>query len=69
MERLRRGGWDVVILDVFMPGRSGTEVLDEIRQHYPRLPVLVLSSAPEEQMAIRVLKAGPERYLNKAGRT
>jgi DNA-binding NarL/FixJ family response regulator len=65
LECLRQEGWDVVILDVFMPGRSGTEVLDEIRQNYPKLPVLVLSSAPEEQLGIRVLKAGASGYLNK----
>jgi two-component system, NarL family, invasion response regulator UvrY len=65
LEFIRQGGWDVVILDVFMPGRSGTEVLDEIRQNYPRLPVLVLSSAPEEQLGIRMLKAGASGYLNK----
>jgi DNA-binding NarL/FixJ family response regulator len=65
MECIRQGGVDAVILDVFMPGRSGTEVLDEIRHNYPQLPVLVLSSAPEEQMGVRVLKAGASGFLNK----
>ncbi len=41
------------------------EVLSEVRQRYPRLPVLVLSSAPEQQLAVRVLKAGADGYLNK----
>jgi len=57
--------WDALILDIFMPGRSGLEVLQELRRQHSRLPVLVLSSAPEEQMAIRVLKAGASGYLNK----
>lgn len=62
---LARRRWDLLVLDIFMPGRGGLEVLRETRQQYPRLPVLVLSSAPEEQMAVRVLKAGAGGYLNK----
>ena len=65
LELLSRHPWDVMVLDIFMPGRSGLEVLHEVRQQYPSLPVLVLSSAPEEQMALRVLKAGASGYLNK----
>jgi len=57
--------WDVVITDISMPGRSGLEVLQQIRQHYPKLPVLVLSVYPEDQYAIRVMKAGASGYLNK----
>ena len=62
---LARHSWDVLVLDIFMPGRTGLEVLHDVRTHYPKLPVLVLSSAPEEQLAIRVLKAGANGYLNK----
>ena len=62
---LRERSWSVLVLDVFMPGRNGLEVLQEVRQNFPRLPVLVLSSAPEEQLALRVLKAGATGYLNK----
>jgi two-component system, NarL family, invasion response regulator UvrY len=62
---LRQHRWDVLILDIFMPGRSGLDVLLDVRRQHPRLPVLVLSSAPEEQMAVRVLKAGASGYLNK----
>jgi DNA-binding NarL/FixJ family response regulator len=62
---LSRRGWDVLVLDIFMPGRSGLEVLHDVRRHHPDLPVLVLSSAPEEQLAVRVLKAGASGYLNK----
>jgi two-component system, NarL family, invasion response regulator UvrY len=65
LECLRKLHWDVLILDVFMPGRSGLDVLQEVRQTQPELPVLVLSSAPEEQLAVRVLKAGASGYLNK----
>jgi two-component system invasion response regulator UvrY len=57
--------WDILVLDIFMPGRSGLEVLHEARRDYPQLPVLVLSSAPDEQLAIRVLKSGARGYLNK----
>lgn len=55
--------WSVVITDLSMPGRSGLEALQQIRQDYPKLPVLVLSIYPED--AIRVLKAGAAGYLNK----
>ncbi|PWU09221.1 MAG: DNA-binding response regulator [Verrucomicrobia bacterium] len=65
LERVRQQAWDVVLLDIFMPGRNGLEVLDEIRQSDKPSPVLVISSAPEEQMARRVLKAGASGYLNK----
>lgn len=57
--------WDVVITDLSMPGRSGLDALRQIRETYPKLPVLVLSMHPEDQYAIRVLKAGASGYLNK----
>lgn len=57
--------WDVVVLDVSMPGRSGLEALAEIRKSKPRLPVLVLSMHPEDQFAMRVLKAGASGYMTK----
>lgn len=65
LEHLSQQKWDALVLDVFMPGRSGLEVLHEVRKHHPHLPVLVLSSAPEEQLAVRVLSAGASGYLNK----
>jgi DNA-binding NarL/FixJ family response regulator len=64
-DRLASEPWDALVLDIFMPGRGGLEVLQDLRRLHARLPVLVLSSAPEEQMAIRVLKAGASGYLNK----
>lgn len=57
--------WDVVILDISMPGRSGLDVLKEIRKHRPNLPVLVLSIHPEDQFAVRVLRAGAAGYMTK----
>ena len=65
LDCLARQRWDVLVLDIFMPGRSGLDVLCAVRQQYPDLPVLVLSSAPEEQLAVRVLKGGARGYLNK----
>lgn len=57
--------WDLVITDIVMPGRSGLDILNEVRKHSPQLPVLVLSMFAEEQYAMRVLKAGASGYLNK----
>jgi two-component system, NarL family, invasion response regulator UvrY len=57
--------WDVVITDLSMPGRSGLDALHQIKQQLPKLPVLILSIHPEEQYAIRVLKAGASGYLSK----
>lgn len=56
---------DVVLLDLSMPGKDGMETLKEIKQEQPRLPVLILSMYPEDQYAIRALKAGASGYLNK----
>jgi len=61
--------WDLVILDVTMPGRSGLEALKDIKLAKPRLPVLVLSMHPVDQFAIRVLRAGAAGYLNKDSAT
>jgi DNA-binding NarL/FixJ family response regulator len=57
--------WDTVISDISMPGRSGLEILREVRLDQPKLPFLILSVHPEDQYAIRVLKAGASGYLNK----
>jgi two-component system, NarL family, invasion response regulator UvrY len=57
--------WDVVVLDITMPGRSGLDVLQEIKRSKPRLPVLVLSMHPENQFAVRVLKSGASGYMTK----
>lgn len=57
--------WDVVISDLSMPGRSGLDALQQIKQIQPNLPVLILSIHPEDQYAIRALKAGAAGYLSK----
>lgn len=57
--------WDIIVLDISMPGRSGVEVLKELKQVCPRIPVLILTGHPEEQYAIRVLRAGAAGYMNK----
>jgi two-component system invasion response regulator UvrY len=57
--------YDVLLLDIDMPGRSGLDALKELRAHQPKLPVLVLSIHSEEQYASRVLKAGAAGYLMK----
>lgn len=57
--------WDIVVLDISMPGMDGIEVLKEIKRLRPRLPVLMLSMHPEEQYAIRSIRAGASGYLTK----
>ncbi len=58
--------WDIVLLDINLPGRNGFEVLEEIRRLCPRTPVVVLSAYPEEEFALRALKLGASGYLNKS---
>jgi DNA-binding NarL/FixJ family response regulator len=57
--------YDLVVLDIKMPGKSGLDVLKEIKQQQPKLPVLILSMHPEEQFAIRAIRAGAAGYLTK----
>jgi DNA-binding NarL/FixJ family response regulator len=57
--------WDVVICDLSMPGRSGLDALHQLKQASPKLPVLIMSMHPEDQYALRVLKAGASGYLGK----
>jgi DNA-binding NarL/FixJ family response regulator len=65
LTRVWKEKWDVVLLDITMPGRSGLEVLKEIKRSRPKLPVLILSMHPEDQFAVRLLKAGAAGYLTK----
>ena len=65
LEQLRKGKWDVALLDITMPGKSGLELLKEFKAARPKLPVLILSAHAEDQFAIRVLKAGAGGYLTK----
>jgi len=65
LERARAADYDVLVLDITMPGRSGFDILKELRAEQPKLPVLILSMHAEEQIAVRLLKAGAAGYLNK----
>jgi DNA-binding NarL/FixJ family response regulator len=65
VERVRNEEWDLVILDLNMPGANGPDVLLQIKRLRPELPVLILSSHPEDQFAVRMLQAGASGYLNK----
>lgn len=65
LQKVREGNWDAVVLDITMPGRSGIEVLPELRRDHPKLPVLILSMHPEDQFALMVLKEGAAGYLTK----
>jgi DNA-binding NarL/FixJ family response regulator len=62
---VRQQDWDLAVLDISLGGRSGLEVLKELKQIRPRLPVLVLSMHSEEQFARRALKAGASGYITK----
>lgn len=62
---LDRQAADVLCLDINLPGRSGLEVLPEIKQRFPRLPVLIVTQHTEQQMAVRAIRAGASGYLNK----
>jgi DNA-binding NarL/FixJ family response regulator len=67
---LARGAcWDIALLDIAMPGGNGLELLKQLQREYPALPVLILSMYPEEQYALRVLKAGAFGYLTKESAT
>jgi len=65
LQRLRTLEPDLIILDVSLPGRSGLEVLKQVKIFYPDIHILVLSMYPEDQFAIRMLKAGASGYLHK----
>ena len=65
MERLREGGWEVMVLDIDLPDRSGLEVLRDAKARWPTLPVLILSIHPENMLAVRLLKSRAAGYLNK----
>ena len=57
--------WDLIILDINMPGRSGLETLKEIKDNHPEVPVIIFSMYPEDQFAVRAIKSGASAYLTK----
>jgi DNA-binding NarL/FixJ family response regulator len=65
LDCVRRQDWDVVILDISMPGKSGLDILNDLKRLRPKLPILFLSMHPEEQFARRALKSGAAGYLTK----
>jgi len=65
LERVRAGDYDLVLLDIAMPGMNGLDVLKQLKIERPDLPVLMLSMYPEEQYAVRTLRAGASGYLTK----
>lgn len=65
MQLIREGHWDILILDMSMPGRNGPELIRLVKEERPALPILVLSMHHEEQYAVRALQAGASGYLTK----
>jgi DNA-binding NarL/FixJ family response regulator len=65
VSKVWKSEYDLVVLDMKMPGKSGLDALKEIKQRQPKLPVMILSMLPEEQFAIRAIRAGASGYLTK----
>ncbi len=65
LEKARGGDYDAVVLDISMPGKNGMEILKELKRERPGVPVLILSIHPEEQYAVRALRAGASGYVTK----
>ena len=65
MELLRQQRFDLLILDINMPGRGGLDILKNVRASYPETRVLIVSGFPEQQYAVNVLKAGASGYMSK----
>ena len=67
LEAARRQTWDVVLLDIKMPGRGGLEVLEELKKLQPKTPVVIVSAFPEEEYALRAFRVGAAGYVSKEG--
>ena len=65
LAHVRRGGFDLLMLDLSMPGRSGVELIRQIKDEVPKLPILILTMHEEEQYAVRAIRAGARGYLTK----
>jgi two-component system invasion response regulator UvrY len=66
LDRVRQESWDAVVMDITMPGKSGTGALRDLKSARPMLPVIILTMHPEEQYAVRMFKAGANGYVTKA---
>jgi DNA-binding NarL/FixJ family response regulator len=69
MDRVRAGGFDLLLMDLSMPGKSGIELIKQVKDEKPKLPVLVLTMHEEEQYALRAIRAGASGYLTKESAT
>jgi DNA-binding NarL/FixJ family response regulator len=65
LDKVLKNDYDVIVLDISMPGINGLDVLKQIKSQKPKLPILALTMHPEEQYAVRVLRAGASGYLTK----
>ncbi len=65
MRLIQKARWDLLILDINMPGRTGLEILKDIKESKPEIPVIVFTMYPEDQFALRTIKAGASAYLTK----
>jgi DNA-binding NarL/FixJ family response regulator len=65
LNHVRREPWDIAVLDVTMPGRSGLDIIKDIKQLRPKLPIIILSMYSEDQYAERAIKAGASGYITK----
>jgi DNA-binding NarL/FixJ family response regulator len=65
ISKVKNENWDLIILDLNMPGRSGLDIIKDVKEIRPEIPVIVLSMYPEDQFALRVIKAGAMGYLTK----
>lgn len=65
LEKVRKEDWNVVVLDMSMPGKSGIELIRQVKDEKPKLPILILSMHKEDVYALRTLKAGASGYLSK----
>lgn len=69
MEQVRARDWNLLVLDISMPGRNGLELIKLVKAERPKLPILIFSMHPEEQYAVRAIRAGASGYISKEGDT
>ena len=67
LEQVRARDWSLLVLDISMPGRNGLELVKMVKNLRPKLPILIFSMHPEEQYAVRAIRAGASGYLSKEG--
>jgi len=69
MEQVRARDWNLLVLDISMPGRNGLELIKLVKSEKPKIPILIFSMHPEEQYAVRAIRAGASGYISKEGDT